>query len=245
MQLNAEDGGNRKYILVQLPEPIDAKKSKAAYEFVTKELNAEPTIFEITRERLKRAAARTQADIDAQVEAKEAELKALDGELSLDGNEAQHKKLQTEIAALRGQDLGFRVFETLPIWDDYTFEADHFDANLTLFDVAKLDADDLTALRTTWKTADGIPLTEAPKPVELAGYRAYYGGQKLYLMDRGFTTDGLVKLLERIDTDRAFNPNTVVAFGYHFDSKHLIELAGNLKTYANKKNIDIDFVTRY
>jgi adenine-specific DNA-methyltransferase len=30
MQLNAEDGGNRKYILVQLPEKIDKNKNKTA-----------------------------------------------------------------------------------------------------------------------------------------------------------------------------------------------------------------------
>ncbi|HNG99765.1 MAG TPA: site-specific DNA-methyltransferase [Leptospiraceae bacterium] len=34
MQLNAADGGNRKYILVQIPEPIDPKKNKIAYDFV-------------------------------------------------------------------------------------------------------------------------------------------------------------------------------------------------------------------
>ena len=32
---------------------------------------------------------------------------------------------------------------------------------------------------------------------------------------------------------------------YHFDSKNLRELSENLKSYANKKNIDIDFITRY
>src|SRR5690606_33508629 len=57
MQLNAEDGGNRKFILVQLPEPIDAKKSKVAYDFVKDELGVTPpTIFEITKERIIRAA---------------------------------------------------------------------------------------------------------------------------------------------------------------------------------------------
>lgn len=50
-------GGNRKYILVQMPEPIDEKKNKTAYDFVKNELGVEyPTIFEITKERLIRAA---------------------------------------------------------------------------------------------------------------------------------------------------------------------------------------------
>ena len=60
MKLNAEDGGNRKYILVQLPEEIEESKpaSKAGYR----------TIDEIGRERIKRAAQKikeeTNADID-------------------------------------------------------------------------------------------------------------------------------------------------------------------------------------
>lgn len=60
MQLNAEDGGNRKYILVQLPEEIkeDNPAYKAGYR----------TIDEIGRERIRRAAQKikdeTGADID-------------------------------------------------------------------------------------------------------------------------------------------------------------------------------------
>lgn len=60
MKLNAEDGGNRKYILVQLPEKIEESKPafKAGYK----------TIDEIGRERIKRAAQKikeeTNADID-------------------------------------------------------------------------------------------------------------------------------------------------------------------------------------
>lgn len=60
MQLNAKDGGNRKYIMVQLPEVI--KEDKPAYKAGYK------TIDEIGRERIKRAAKKikeeTGADID-------------------------------------------------------------------------------------------------------------------------------------------------------------------------------------
>lgn len=60
MQLNAEDGGNRKYIMVQLPEVI--KEDKPAYQAGYR------TIDEIGRERIKRAAKKikeeTGADID-------------------------------------------------------------------------------------------------------------------------------------------------------------------------------------
>lgn len=60
MQLNAEDGGNRKYIMVQLPETIE--KNKAAYKVGYR------TIDEIGRERIRRAGEKikeeTKADID-------------------------------------------------------------------------------------------------------------------------------------------------------------------------------------
>jgi len=60
MELNAEDGGNRKYIMVQLPEPTDEKSEayKAGYK----------TIAEIGKERIRRAGKKikeeTGADID-------------------------------------------------------------------------------------------------------------------------------------------------------------------------------------
>lgn len=59
MELNKEDGGNRKFILVQLDEPIDEKKSKTAYDFCKNTLKSQnPVISDITIERVKRAAAK-------------------------------------------------------------------------------------------------------------------------------------------------------------------------------------------
>jgi adenine-specific DNA-methyltransferase len=61
MRLNAEDGGNRRFILVQIPQAIDPKKQKEAHRFVTEELGKPATIFEITAERLRRAGAKIEA----------------------------------------------------------------------------------------------------------------------------------------------------------------------------------------
>ena len=54
MQLNAEDGGNRKHIMVQLPEPTDEKSEafKAGYK----------KISDIARERINRAGEKIKAD---------------------------------------------------------------------------------------------------------------------------------------------------------------------------------------
>ena len=222
MQLNAEDEGNRCFILVQLPELIDKKKNKTAYEavlsfpsFVSRNslLPAEPTIFNITKERLLRATAKLKAK-------------------------------KNDLFNTKAVDLGFQIYETFPIWDDYEFEAKDFNPSLTLFDETKLTDADLRALLLTWKTYDGIPLTESLAPVDLAGYEGYYGFDKLYLIHRGFTTESLKVLLEMMDNTPDFNPTTIVVFGYHFESAHLRQIAENVKAYANKKSISTDFIIR-
>ncbi len=60
---NAVDGGNRRYILAQLPEPldIDNKDQKIAAEFCD-QIGKPRTIAELTKERLRRAAAKVKAD---------------------------------------------------------------------------------------------------------------------------------------------------------------------------------------
>ncbi|MDD3772383.1 MAG: site-specific DNA-methyltransferase [Weeksellaceae bacterium] len=234
MQLNAEDGGNRrKFILVQLPEAIDPKKNKTAYDFVKDELKAEPTIFEITKERLLRAAKKINAGLDEKI-------KKLQSEIQTEETKAEIEKLER----LKKQNT-FKVFQTTPIWEDYNFEAEQFDPSQTLFDAGKLTEDDIKELLTTWKTYDGIALTQELESVDLSGYTAYYGNGRLYLMNKGFTTNNLKALLEKIDTDKHFEPKSIIAFGYHLESKSLREISENVKTYNNKKKSDIDFITRY
>ncbi|MCB1659696.1 MAG: site-specific DNA-methyltransferase, partial [Pseudomonadales bacterium] len=63
MQLNAQDGGNRKFILCQIDEPI--KQDKPAYKFCINN-NLPPVISSITIERLKRAGAKIAKDIEAE-----------------------------------------------------------------------------------------------------------------------------------------------------------------------------------
>ena len=266
MQLNAEDGGNRKYILVQIPEAIDPKKNKAAYDFVKDQLNAEPTIFEITKERLLRAAKKINTGLDEKNTAIEAKIKKLQAELQTAETKEEIENLRTQSIqnlALKTQNT-FKVFETMPIWEDYNFEAEAFNAQQNIFDVEKLTEIDIKALLTTWKTYDGVALTQDLEslvlndeslvenaaltqnpPLTPKNYTAHYGNDKLYLMNKGFKTDHLKDLLEKIDDDKTFSPSSIIAFGYHFESKVLREIFENIKSYTNKKNIDIDFITRY
>jgi adenine-specific DNA-methyltransferase len=88
MQLNAEDGGNRKFILVQIDEPI--KEDKPAYKFCI-ENNLPPVISSITIERLKRAGEKIKKEIE---------------EENKKGGIFEENKKQVP-------DIGFKVFDTV------------------------------------------------------------------------------------------------------------------------------------
>jgi adenine-specific DNA-methyltransferase len=94
MELNAEDGGNRKFILCQIDEPI--KEDKPAYKFCV-ENNLPPVISSITIERLKRAGEKIAASINPP-----------EGDTS-------RNLFSEEIppSGVRGLDVGFKVFDTV------------------------------------------------------------------------------------------------------------------------------------
>lgn len=89
MQLNAEDGGHRKFIMVQLPEACDEKSEayKAGYK----------TICDIGKERIRRAGAKIEAELAAKSAPADSE------QLSL--TDAQQPTQPSKL------DTGFRVFK--------------------------------------------------------------------------------------------------------------------------------------
>jgi len=88
MQLNAKDGGNRKFILCQIDEPI--KEDKPAYKFCT-ENNLPPVISSITIERLNRAGEKIKKEIEEENEKT--------------GMFEEHKK--------QVPDIGYKVFDSV------------------------------------------------------------------------------------------------------------------------------------
>lgn len=104
MQLNAEDGGQRQHIQVQLPEPTDAKSDahKAGYS----------TIAEIGKERIRRAGKKIVGELKAAIKALEA--KAV-------RTEEEEQELKEKKERLAKLDIGFRVFKldssNIAAWD--------------------------------------------------------------------------------------------------------------------------------
>lgn len=88
MQLNADDNGNRKFILCQIDEPI--KEGKPGYRFCI-DNNLPPVISSITIERIKRAGEKISKDIEAKN--------------NTSGMFEEHKK--------QIPDIGFKVFDSV------------------------------------------------------------------------------------------------------------------------------------
>ena len=99
MQLNAEDGGNRKFILCQIDEPID--KKKPAYKFCI-DNHLPPLISSITIERLKRAGGKIAKEQEEKIKKKAGEL---------DFSMVAEK--QTSYYSKNTLDLGFKVFDNV------------------------------------------------------------------------------------------------------------------------------------
>lgn len=102
MDLNKEDGGNRKYICVQLPELTDEKSEayKAGYR----------TIAEIAKVRIRRASKKISDEIKSEIEKLQSEIINLQSKLPTEEllNEIANQK--SKIKNLQSQDLGFKVF---------------------------------------------------------------------------------------------------------------------------------------
>lgn len=114
MQLNAEDGGNRKFIMVQLPEKTDEQSEafKADYK----------NICEIGKERIRRAGKKIKEEL-------EAKQKTEAGKLNFDnpGNPDNPKN--------QGSDFGFRVYklDSSNMHDVYYRPQDYKQTTLDLF----------------------------------------------------------------------------------------------------------------
>jgi adenine-specific DNA-methyltransferase len=175
MQLNAEDGGSRKHIMVQLPEACDAESeaAKAGYK----------TIAEISKERIRRAGEK----IVAVLRVKKAALEKK-GELELD----DQSETNPYILNPDSLDIGFKSFrieDTKINWLKKDLRGEEFD-----FDTA--DISDKDALDFVPGTTDhdvvyelmlrqsNIPLTlPITQPVPTASRTYLYGDAYLICLE--------------------------------------------------------------
>ena len=219
MQLNAEDGGNRSYIMVQLDQPTfttnsdgtesPAKGAEAAYK------DGYRYIDQISRERIKRARAKI--------------LERNPSFPNFDGGFKHYQVVKPDQKLL--EDLDTYDIETGTFMDGSgqinLIGEDYFDDMLTPFSADYLGVEGgalaYETILTTWKLSDGYAVDKKENYLDLAGYPAIQLDNRLYLIEQGWTeeqTKVLVNLLGR----RELEVQTIILYGYSFEMTALREL---------------------
>ena len=170
MQLNAEDGGSRKFICVQLPELCDEKSEayKAGYK----------TICEIGEERIRRAGQKILSEFSDSVESEE---------LSVELNDKNNSTLNTPNSTL---DIGFKVFRldtsNLKLWDSTPITGDNqlemFTERMnSMIESIKDDRSDMDVIYEIMLKM-GVPLDTAVQYIEIDGKIVYIVGDFLLMI---------------------------------------------------------------
>lgn len=172
--LSENGGGNRQFILTQLPEPIDHEDKDQAEGFAfCKEHNLEPTISSITKERVRRV------------------IKKLEAE--------QAGKLQLEAKP----DLGFRVYKlaesNFKPWDASVREPEALVQQMQLHVHHVLEGRSEQDLLAEVMLKSGFMLTAPVEEVMLDGVRAYdvNHGELLVCLSDALTHDALKAMAAR------------------------------------------------
>lgn len=225
MQLNAEDGGNRKFIMVQLPEKtytvnsdgkeVPTKGGKAAYEAGFK------SIDEISRERIRRAAAK---------------IKANNG-----------------LGLPKDFDGSFKHYRVVSPTKQTLVDIEDFDPNNTALFSNMVDsfssrglgvagnATGEQTILTTWLAKDGYSFDADIKKIDFAGYEALLvEDSRLYIINSGWSSENTEALLNKIGTYQ-ITVQTIVLFGYSFNIADLRQLEIGL----NQLDSNISLIKRY
>ncbi len=192
MQLNAKDGGNRQFIMVQLPEVCDEKSEayKAGYK----------NICEIGKERIRRASKKLLASVESE------ELRVEQQSLL-----TQNSTLQTP----NSLDVGFKVFKldtsNLAKWDSTPLEnaGTLFQRLDAIENSIKSDRTDLDVVYEVMLKL-GIPLDYKVIPIEINDKKAYSIGEDcLVLVCLDYGKDGITP--EDIEAMCEFVPAKIVS----------------------------------
>lgn len=192
LDLNRQDGGNRKFILVQLPEPTGREDY--------------PTIADITKERVRRVIqtiSRGDAEKNAKTEKNEMNLS-----LELPPTSSLPTPSSAPSASPRDPDLGFRVFKldtsNFKPWNaQLPHDAQALEQQLELH----IDhiCDDRTASDLLYELLlkSGSPLTTPTEPIGLADQTVYSvaGGALLICLERELTLE-LIRAMADLKPER-------------------------------------------
>jgi adenine-specific DNA-methyltransferase len=205
MQLNAEDGGNRKFIMVQLDEKTnpDSEARKAGYN----------TIDEIARKRIDLAGKKILADYESDLVK---QTNGWDKDIGF-----KHYRLVTPDIKTLEKIIKFDPKQTNLIADDM----------IKPFEYKKTETGGLDTILATWLIDDGYRFDTPVEEIIFGDYKAHYvrEAMTLYLINMGWDTKALKDMLNQIGTNKLL-VNTIVVYPYSFEFEAMRELKTNIKT---------------
>ena len=224
MQLNAEDDGNRQYIMCTLPEPtytvnsdgkqVPTKGGETAYKAGYK------SIDEISRERIIRAANKIKKE----------------------------NPLLTE-----SQDFGFKHYRLVPpiqetlekIDYDDQLQLDLFDDMIDAFSSEKLgvsgNADGFDTILHTYLAKDNYRFDVPIQTIDFAGiHLPYVNNQRIYLIANNWRAENTKALVNAIGKNELV-VQTIVIYGYTLEMESLRELEIALNQLENKVNLQVRY----
>lgn len=235
MQLNAEDGGNRQFIMVQLPEPTFTQNSdgtKVARKGSESAFKAGyQSIDEISRERIKRASQKIQEE------------KGLELPEGFDGGFKHYRVLEPSQVTV--DDLDSFDIETGDFIDNkgnhLLLSESGFDDMISPFSSQGLGFDNGATgeetILSTWLLADGYSILTPVKELDLAGYQAnYVNSERLYLIAEDWSSEQTKELVNIIGKNERV-VQTIVLYGYSFGMESMRELESALEQLDTKVNL--------
>lgn len=224
MQLNAEDGGNRQYIMCTLPEPtftlnsdgkeVPTKGGATAYKAGYK------SIDEISRERIIRAANKIK----------------------------EENPLLTE-----SQDFGFKHYRVVSPTQDTldkieyadNLQLDLFDDMIDAFSSEKLgvagNADGFDTILHTYLAKDNYQFDVPLQMKDFAGIQLpYVNNQRIYLIANNWRAENTRALVNAIGKNELV-VQTIVVYGYTLEMESLRELEIAFNQLENKVNLQVRY----
>ena len=237
MQLNAEDGGHRKFIMVQLPETTYQVEKETGLPELNKKGNKIPkkgskaafdagfnTIDEISRERIRLSVKKIKDDI----------------------------KDDNKLTLPEDFDGSFKHYRVVKPKKQTIYDIEDFDPNninlftnmIEGFSSKSLnipgDATGEQTILTTWLVKDGYTFDSKVKGLQFGNYHANLVDNRLYLINDGWSSSQTKELLNQLGTN-LLNLQSVVIFGYSFNVAELRELENGLKQLDSK----VTLIKRY
>ncbi|MCB5223319.1 site-specific DNA-methyltransferase [Lactiplantibacillus pentosus] len=225
MKQNVEDGGHRKFIMVQLPEKtyhinkngdkVPTKGGRVAFQ------DGFMSIDEIAQERIRRAAKKIKQD--------------------------------NELTLPKNFDDSFKHYRVVKPVKQTLEEIENFDTNNTNLFTNMVDgfssnslgitgnATGEATILTTWLAKDGYSFDADVEEVMFNNYSAHkVEDNRLYLINEGWGAEQTKELLNQLGTHQ-LEVQSVVIFGYSFNVAELRELESGLKQLDSK----VTLIKRY